>query len=154
MGDAGGLCRLVKGAASDGTSVAKCGAQCVRLGHEVRQFGWSQFRRSMFLPRFHKLSLEFGTQLRVIKVVLEPVTSLKVLLSTKPNPASALIYLARSFPGGRLPTRWRGRAPRAGLQLSPQTLGACDIDYPLGCLITDQNKSVIPPKILTVFCLK
>ena len=79
QGDAGGLCSLVKGAAFDGTSAAKCGAQCIRLGHEVREFRWSQFRRSVFLSRFHKLSLEFGTQLRVIKVVLEPVTSLKVL---------------------------------------------------------------------------
>ena len=45
----------------------------------MRKFRWSQFGGTIFLSRFHKLSLEFGTQLRVIKVVLEPVTSLKVL---------------------------------------------------------------------------
>ena len=74
-----------------------------------------------------------------------------MLVSTKPNLASTLIYLARSFPGGRLPTRWRGRAPPAGLQLSPQTLGACDIALTFGLCHNNQNYIVIPPKILTIF---
>jgi len=46
------------------------------MGLQLRSVGLSVSGLGM---RFHKLSLEFGTQLRVIKVVLEPVTSLKIL---------------------------------------------------------------------------
>jgi len=46
------------------------------MGLQLRSVGLSVSGLGM---RFHKLSLEFGTELRVIKIVLEPVTSLKIL---------------------------------------------------------------------------